>query len=65
VAYYDHRHSGIDKTNILQVVKAVEGKTILLRSKDLQCDVSTRKEEFTTFFSSGYMSDTQQLFVHV
>jgi hypothetical protein len=27
VAYYDHKHSGIDKTNILQVVKAVEGKT--------------------------------------
>jgi hypothetical protein len=28
VAYYDHRHSGIDETNILQVVKAVEGETI-------------------------------------
>jgi hypothetical protein len=30
VAYYDHRHSGIDETNILQVVKAVEGETIQL-----------------------------------
>jgi hypothetical protein len=28
VAYYNHRHSGIDETNILQVVKAVEGETI-------------------------------------
>jgi hypothetical protein len=28
VAYYDHRHSGIDETNILQVVKAVEGETL-------------------------------------
>jgi hypothetical protein len=27
VAYYDHRHSRIDETNILQVVKAVEGET--------------------------------------
>jgi hypothetical protein len=27
VAYYDQRHSGIDKTNILQVVIAVEGET--------------------------------------
>jgi hypothetical protein len=30
VAYYDHRHSGIDGTNILQVVKAVEGETMKL-----------------------------------
>jgi hypothetical protein len=28
VAYYDHRHSRIDETIILQVVKAVEGETI-------------------------------------
>ncbi len=28
MAYYDHRHSGIDETNILQVVKAVEGETL-------------------------------------
>ncbi len=28
VAYYDHRHSGIDETNIHQVVKAVEGETV-------------------------------------
>ncbi len=27
MAYYDHRHSRIDKTNILQVVRAVEGET--------------------------------------
>jgi hypothetical protein len=27
-AYYDHRHSGIHETNILQVVIAVEGKTL-------------------------------------
>jgi hypothetical protein len=27
VAYYDHRHSGIDETNIFQVIKAVEGET--------------------------------------
>ncbi len=26
--YYDHRHSGIDETNILQEVKAVECETI-------------------------------------
>jgi hypothetical protein len=28
MAYYDRRHSGIDETNILQVVKAIEGETI-------------------------------------
>ncbi len=28
MTYYDHRHSRIDETNILQVVKAVEGETI-------------------------------------
>jgi hypothetical protein len=28
--YYDHRHSGIDETNILQEVIAVEGKTVIL-----------------------------------
>ncbi len=27
MAYYNHRHSGIDETNILQVVIAVEGET--------------------------------------
>jgi hypothetical protein len=30
VAYYDHRHSGTDETNILQEVKAVEGETSLV-----------------------------------
>jgi hypothetical protein len=29
VAYYDHRHSGICSTNILQDVKLAEGETIL------------------------------------
>jgi hypothetical protein len=28
--YYDHRHSGIDKTNILQEVIAVEGETLMM-----------------------------------
>jgi hypothetical protein len=28
VAYYDHRYSGIDETNILQEVIAVEGETL-------------------------------------
>jgi hypothetical protein len=28
VAYYDHRHSGIYGTNILQVIKQAEGDTI-------------------------------------
>jgi hypothetical protein len=27
-AYYDHRHSGIDETNILQVYIAAEGETV-------------------------------------
>ncbi len=27
-AYYDHRHSRIYETNILQVVKQAEGKTL-------------------------------------
>ncbi len=31
MAYYDHRHSGIDRTNILPVVKAVEGETITMK----------------------------------
>jgi hypothetical protein len=39
VAYYDHRHSGIDETNILQVVKAVEGETSI--SKCPQCHMIT------------------------
>jgi hypothetical protein len=30
VAYYNHRHSRIDETNILQVVKAVEGEAKLV-----------------------------------
>jgi hypothetical protein len=30
VAYYDHRHSGIYKTNILQVIKQAEGETVIL-----------------------------------
>jgi hypothetical protein len=37
VAYYDHRHSGIDETNILQVVKAVEGETVMLLSVKSLC----------------------------
>jgi hypothetical protein len=47
VAYYDHRHSGIDETNILQVVKAVEGK--ILRS--IGC--LEKKLRFLTVLSSG------------
>ncbi len=34
MAYYDHRHSGIDETNILQVVKAVEGETNIILLKN-------------------------------
>jgi hypothetical protein len=28
VAYYDHRHNGINETNILQAVKQAEGETV-------------------------------------
>ncbi len=30
MAYFDHRHSGIDETKILQVIKAVEGEKVLV-----------------------------------
>jgi hypothetical protein len=32
VAYYDHRPNWIDKTNIIQVVKAVEGETTIFET---------------------------------
>jgi hypothetical protein len=31
LVYYDHRHSRIDETNILIVVKAIEGETGTVR----------------------------------
>jgi hypothetical protein len=43
VACYKHRHSGIDKTNSLQVVKAVKGETLTLREGQLQGGFTWRK----------------------
>jgi hypothetical protein len=33
VAYFDHRHSGIDEINILQEVISVEGETVMLQTR--------------------------------
>jgi hypothetical protein len=37
VAYYDHRHSGIYRTNILREVKLAEGETIVLKIRLGSC----------------------------
>jgi hypothetical protein len=54
--YYDHRHSGIDETNILQRVISVEGETITCSLESIKIKTSTRLAYFrlSIGFSKAY-----------